>query len=90
MGITSPMSTWLALPTIAALRGCKIPVAHRSLQAGDYGPVLRAHRRVYAELGAIEKRLGRHLTSAQLAAAGAEKPYRSIVFDTPEESEAAA
>jgi hypothetical protein len=82
--INLTMAIYLSLRVIATLRSCSAQAVHKALHAGNYGPVLRHGGRVYAELAAIERRLGRRFTAAQITHASAGKPGSIVILDTPE------
>jgi hypothetical protein len=81
------MAIYLSLRMCAALRACSVQAVHKEFRAGHFGAVLRHGGRVYAEIAAVERRLGRRFTTAQLVDAGASNPHDVLII-TPEEEAA--
>lgn len=73
---------WINAPAIAALRGTTRVTEYLHIRDGHYGPAIRHGTHWYAALAAVEQRNGAMFTPAQVAAAVAGRPHRSIQIST--------
>jgi hypothetical protein len=76
-------------PAIARLVTCSRVVAHERLRRGDYGKLLQRGGILFAELAAVEARVGYRFSPAQIESAVDGYPDRRIILPSHQEEEVA-